>query len=101
MFNFLASQHRQLPESRPCDEDEDDVKLKCSRSVFFSAAYLNTCISLYLFVLMEYGSDGCKDDTFFHVFSKHFRRATSTELPMAMRFRHLEKTSKEAVGVYR
>ncbi|KAI5087313.1 histone-lysine N-methyltransferase 2B isoform X3 [Silurus meridionalis] len=59
MFNFLASQHRQLPESRPCDEDEDDVRLKCSR------------------------------------------RATSTELPMAMRFRHLEKTSKEAVGVYR
>lgn len=30
-----------------------------------------------------------------------FRRATSLELPMAMRFRHLEKTSKEAVGVYR
>ncbi|KAM9434713.1 histone-lysine N-methyltransferase 2B isoform 2-T2 [Clarias gariepinus] len=59
MFNFLASQHRQLPESRPCDEDEDDVKLKCSR------------------------------------------RATSTELPMAMRFRHIKKTSKEAVGVYR
>ncbi|XP_061598303.1 histone-lysine N-methyltransferase 2B isoform X3 [Cololabis saira] len=29
------------------------------------------------------------------------RRATSTELPMAMRFRHLEKISKEAVGVYR
>lgn len=31
----------------------------------------------------------------------NFRRATSLELPMAMRFRHLEKTSKEAVGVYR
>uniref|UniRef100_A0A8C1S2E6 [histone H3]-lysine(4) N-methyltransferase n=1 Tax=Cyprinus carpio TaxID=7962 RepID=A0A8C1S2E6_CYPCA len=59
MFNFLASQHRQLPESRPCDDEEDDVLLKSSR------------------------------------------RATSTELPMAMRFRHLEKTSKEAVGVYR
>ncbi|XP_062867030.1 histone-lysine N-methyltransferase 2B [Trichomycterus rosablanca] len=59
MFNFLASQHRQLPESRPCDDDEDEVKLKSSR------------------------------------------RATSMELPMAMRFRHLEKTSKEAVGVYR
>ncbi|CAB1321188.1 unnamed protein product, partial [Coregonus sp. 'balchen'] len=44
MFNFLASQHRQLPD---------------------------------------------------------IIRATSTELPMAMRFRHLEKTSKEAVGVYR
>uniref|UniRef100_A0A673IMN8 [histone H3]-lysine(4) N-methyltransferase n=1 Tax=Sinocyclocheilus rhinocerous TaxID=307959 RepID=A0A673IMN8_9TELE len=59
MFNFLASQHRQLPESRPCDDEEDDVMLKSSR------------------------------------------RATSTELPVAMRFRHLEKTSKEAVGVYR
>lgn len=29
------------------------------------------------------------------------RRATSLELPMAMRFRHLKRTSKEAVGVYR
>lgn len=44
-----------------------------------------------------------------HIFGKHniyiinifYRRATSLELPMAMRFRHLEKTSKEAVGVYR
>uniref|UniRef100_A0A4W5P6L1 [histone H3]-lysine(4) N-methyltransferase n=1 Tax=Hucho hucho TaxID=62062 RepID=A0A4W5P6L1_9TELE len=61
MFNFLASQHRQLPDimSTPCDEEDDDVLLKSTR------------------------------------------RATSTELPMAMRFRHLEKTSKEAVGVYR
>ncbi|KAG7240990.1 hypothetical protein INR49_026168 [Caranx melampygus] len=32
---------------------------------------------------------------------KSSRRATSSELPMAMRFRHLEKLSKEAVGVYR
>eukprot|EP00061_Rhincodon_typus_P017432 g46125.t1 len=30
----------------------------------------------------------------------HQRRATSMDLPMAMRFRHLKKTSKEAVGVY-
>uniref|UniRef100_UPI003AADCCE6 histone-lysine N-methyltransferase 2B n=1 Tax=Centroberyx gerrardi TaxID=166262 RepID=UPI003AADCCE6 len=60
MFNFLASQHRELPDmSGPCDEEDDDFPLKSSR------------------------------------------RATSTELPMAMRFRHLEKTSKEAVGVYR
>ncbi|XP_054270577.1 histone-lysine N-methyltransferase trithorax-like [Macrosteles quadrilineatus] len=29
------------------------------------------------------------------------RRATSTSLPMAMRFRHLKETSKEAVGVFR
>ncbi|XP_059814282.1 histone-lysine N-methyltransferase 2A-like isoform X3 [Hypanus sabinus] len=31
---------------------------------------------------------------------KSARRATSMDLPMAMRFRHLKKTSKEAVGVY-
>uniref|UniRef100_W5M8W3 [histone H3]-lysine(4) N-methyltransferase n=1 Tax=Lepisosteus oculatus TaxID=7918 RepID=W5M8W3_LEPOC len=59
MFNFLASQHRQLPDYGPYDEEEDEVPLKSTR------------------------------------------RATSLELPMAMRFRHLEKTSKEAVGVYR
>lgn len=59
MFNFLASQHRQLPDTDLYDEEEDDVLLKSSR------------------------------------------RATSLDLPMAMRFRHLERTSKEAVGVYR
>uniref|UniRef100_A0A6P8ST43 [histone H3]-lysine(4) N-methyltransferase n=1 Tax=Geotrypetes seraphini TaxID=260995 RepID=A0A6P8ST43_GEOSA len=59
MFNFLASQHRTLPEGCPYDEEEDEVQLKSTR------------------------------------------RATSLELPMAMRFRHLKKTSKEAVGVYR
>ncbi|XP_045913778.1 histone-lysine N-methyltransferase 2B isoform X3 [Micropterus dolomieu] len=60
MFNFLASQHRELPDIvGPFDEEEDEFPLKSSR------------------------------------------RATSSELPMAMRFRHLEKISKEAVGVYR
>ncbi|XP_035849025.1 histone-lysine N-methyltransferase 2B isoform X2 [Sander lucioperca] len=61
MFNFLASQHRELPDMLvgPIDEEEDEFPLKSSR------------------------------------------RATSSELPMAMRFRHLEKISKEAVGVYR
>uniref|UniRef100_A0A3Q2XNI5 [histone H3]-lysine(4) N-methyltransferase n=1 Tax=Hippocampus comes TaxID=109280 RepID=A0A3Q2XNI5_HIPCM len=57
MFNFLASQHRQLPDIGSYDDEEDDVLLKSTR-------------------------------------------ATSLELPMAMRFRHLERTSKEAVGVY-
>ncbi|KAG8433656.1 hypothetical protein GDO86_012126 [Hymenochirus boettgeri] len=59
MFNFLASQHRSLPEIGPCEEEEDEVQLKSSR------------------------------------------RATSLDLPMAMRYRHLKRTSKEAVGVYR
>ncbi|XP_075462207.1 histone-lysine N-methyltransferase 2B isoform X2 [Ascaphus truei] len=59
MFNFLASQHRTLPECGPCEEEEEEVQLKSTR------------------------------------------RATSLDLPMAMRFRHLKRTSKEAVGVYR
>ncbi|XP_059205584.1 histone-lysine N-methyltransferase 2B isoform X2 [Centropristis striata] len=60
MFNFLASQHRELPVViGSLDEEDDEFPLKSSR------------------------------------------RATSSELPMAMRFRHLEKISKEAVGVYR
>nr|XP_055052439.1 histone-lysine N-methyltransferase 2A isoform X1 [Misgurnus anguillicaudatus] len=32
---------------------------------------------------------------------KSARRATSMDLPLPMRFRHLKKTSREAVGVYR
>ncbi|XP_064864237.1 uncharacterized protein LOC115113948 [Oncorhynchus nerka] len=59
MFNFLASQHRQLPDINHYDEEEDEVPLKSTR------------------------------------------RATSLDLPMAMHFRYLERTSKEAVGVYR
>ncbi|XP_018421638.1 PREDICTED: histone-lysine N-methyltransferase 2A [Nanorana parkeri] len=59
MFNFLASKHRQTPEYKPNEEDEEEVQLKC------------------------------------------VRRATSMDLPMPMRFRHLKRTSKEAVGVYR
>ncbi|KAG9482525.1 hypothetical protein GDO78_011284 [Eleutherodactylus coqui] len=59
MFNFLASKHRQPPDYKPNDEEEEEVQLKC------------------------------------------VRRATSMDLPMPMRFRHLRKTSKEAVGVYR
>ncbi|XP_069805007.1 histone-lysine N-methyltransferase 2B isoform X2 [Dendropsophus ebraccatus] len=59
MFNFLASQHRTLPELCAYEEEEEEVQLKSTR------------------------------------------RATSLDLPMAMRFRHLKKTSKEAVGVYR
>ncbi|KAM5132236.1 LOW QUALITY PROTEIN: histone-lysine N-methyltransferase 2B [Mantella aurantiaca] len=59
MFNFLASQHRTMPDMCVYEEEEEEVQLKSTR------------------------------------------RATSLDLPMAMRFRHLKKTSKEAVGVYR
>ncbi|KAJ8891488.1 hypothetical protein PR048_004016 [Dryococelus australis] len=36
-----------------------------------------------------------------HMGKVQLQRATSSNLPMAMRFRHLKETSKEAVGVYR
>lgn len=32
MFNFLASQHRQLPDTDLYDEEEDEVLLKSTRS---------------------------------------------------------------------
>ncbi|XP_038668949.1 uncharacterized protein LOC119974252 [Scyliorhinus canicula] len=48
--------------------------------------------------LPEYGFVDEEED---EVHLKSARRATSMDLPMAMRFRHLKKTSKEAVGVYR
>lgn len=34
MFNFLASQHRQLPDIGPYDDEEDEVLLKSTRSGF-------------------------------------------------------------------
>lgn len=33
IFNFLASQHRQLPDIGPYDDEEDEVLLKSTRSV--------------------------------------------------------------------
>merc|ERR1711892_771458 len=35
-----------------------------------------------------------------HLMGSNSRRATSLDLPMAMRFRHLAKNAREAVGVY-
>lgn len=98
MFNFLASQHRVLPEGATCDEEEDEVQLRSTRyggqarvlGMVWKGpkegdrgkrghSWVPTCVTL----------------------PSPTRRATSLELPMAMRFRHLKKTSKEAVGVYR
>lgn len=85
MFNFLASQHRVLPEGAACDEEEDEVQLRSTR-------YGGKELGLRL---GDWDLEPLAD-----AFSCP-RRATSLELPMAMRFRHLKKTSKEAVGVYR
>uniref|UniRef100_T1J3M7 Histone-lysine N-methyltransferase trithorax n=1 Tax=Strigamia maritima TaxID=126957 RepID=T1J3M7_STRMM len=44
------------------------------------------------------GRNGPEEEEMQH---KSSRRATSMDLPMAMRFRHLRQTAREAVGVYR
>lgn len=36
IFNFLASQHRQLPDIGPYDDEEDEVLLKSTRSVLIA-----------------------------------------------------------------
>ncbi|KAL2085834.1 hypothetical protein ACEWY4_019154 [Coilia grayii] len=59
VFNFLASKHRQPPEYKPQEEDEEEAQLKSAR------------------------------------------RAISMDLPMPQRLQHLQKMSRETVGVFR
>lgn len=94
MFNFLASQHRVLPEGATCDEEEDEVQLRSTR-------YAEQVGVLGLVRKGPKEDAWLSLDTSLHGGVVPTRRATSLELPMAMRFRHLKKTSKEAVGVYR
>lgn len=107
MFNFLASQHRELPDiAGPFDEEDDEFPLKSSRWVDGTLAmFLNLTLShndrsSKLLKRNEFSRCHVHADASFSVINSD-RRATSSELPMAMRFRHLEKLSKEAVGVYR
>lgn len=97
IFNFLASQYRQLPEMvGPFDEEDDEVTLKPSRCV--GGAFFCHLLKTSKQITADAARRLCLTRGF--TFSA-LRRATSSELPMAMRFRHLEKLSKEAVGVYR
>lgn len=86
MFNFLASKYRQPPEYNPQEEDEED-QFKSARSVFTS-----TLSSLHSFCLL-YAQ--------YYFFSLTYRRGTTTDMPLAVRFRLLKKTSRDTVGVYR
>lgn len=51
MFNFLASKHRQPPQYRPLEDDDDEGQLRTARSVFFFAA----ATSRYLLRLSKVG----------------------------------------------
>lgn len=42
MFNFLASKHRQPPEYRPQEEDEEEGQLRTARSVIARATSVDT-----------------------------------------------------------
>lgn len=98
MFNFLASQHRVLPEGATCDEEEDEVQLRSTR-YRWQARMLG-----WSGRVLQRVTRGRRSHSWVPAFVTLLsptRRATSLELPMAMRFRHLKKTSKEAVGVYR
>lgn len=42
MFNFLASKHRQPPEYRPQEDDDDEGQLRTARSVTKNPKYFFT-----------------------------------------------------------
>lgn len=90
-LDLYESCHRSLVSSFQFQNFENVLELFV---IYFSSAITLSIVSVFL---NEFSTDIIGDVTF----ALFLRRATSLELPMAMRFRHLERTSKEAVGVYR
>ncbi|XP_057683415.1 histone-lysine N-methyltransferase 2A-like isoform X2 [Corythoichthys intestinalis] len=88
-----------------CDKLEEELPLNpsgCARGEVYTR---KATFDMFNFLASQHrappDSNGPYDEEDDDFPLKSSRRATSSELPMAMRFRHLEKTSKEAVGVYR
>lgn len=54
MFNFLASKHRQPPEYRPQEDDDDEGQLRTARSVRVHWKHLLFIRSKYIFVLQQH-----------------------------------------------
>ena len=82
-FSWLASRHRQIPKPVQQNNAQGDGGVDgggSGGSGGLTSASLDTDSSVPL--------------------STSTRRATSLDLPMAMRFRHLAKNAKEAVGVF-
>ena len=107
MFSWLASQHRSVPHPR-------DVKLaggggKCLKRIKLRNMRIvsTTCFLPGKLSASSglssggVGGGGVGSSADLEVSLSSNRRATSLDLPMAMRFRHLAKNAKEAVGVYR
>ncbi|CAH2318302.1 histone-lysine N-methyltransferase 2B [Pelobates cultripes] len=89
----------------PQEVEEDDLPINpsgCARSEY----YVRKCtFDMFNFLASRHRTlpeiVPCGEEEEEEVQLKSTRRATSLDLPMAMRFRHLKRTSKEAVGVYR
>lgn len=102
MFNFLASKHRQLPQYRPLEEDDDEGQLRTARSVVSGFFFFCSC-NVSLPSLAKQSVTVSEQKRLFSHFSIsccRCRRA-SMELPLAVRFKQLKATSRETVGVYR
>lgn len=54
MFNFLASKHRQPPEYRPQEDDDDEGQLRTARSVTAHTKSFLFIHCEYFFLLLEY-----------------------------------------------
>ncbi|KAK3581005.1 hypothetical protein CHS0354_013899 [Potamilus streckersoni] len=84
------------------EEEEEPVQnpTGCARSEPFQG---RKPYDMFSFLMSKYRQmpveENCKEDV--EMIHKSSRRATSMDLPMAMRFRKLQEHSREAVGVYR
>ncbi|XP_023265562.1 histone-lysine N-methyltransferase 2B-like isoform X2 [Seriola lalandi dorsalis] len=88
-----------------CDDIEEELPLNPSGSARAEIYTRKATFDMFNFLASQHREPpdiiGPFDEEEDEFPLKSSRRATSSELPMAMRFRHLEKLSKEAVGVYR
>ncbi|XP_064595526.1 LOW QUALITY PROTEIN: histone-lysine N-methyltransferase 2A-like [Liolophura sinensis] len=96
-YNFRFFTHRlSLPEEEPAENASG-----CIRCEEFGS---RKPYDMFSFLMSRYRNKPCPeqqgpgDEEMVH---KSSRRATSMDLPMAMRFRHLQEHAREAVGVYR
>ncbi|KAL3885750.1 hypothetical protein ACJMK2_025792 [Sinanodonta woodiana] len=84
------------------EEEEEPIQnpTGCARSEPFQG---RKPYDMFSFLMSKYRQmpveENCKEDV--EMIHKSSRRATSMDLPMAMRFRKLQEHSREAVGVYR
>lgn len=98
MFNFLASQHRVLPEGATCDEEE----VRCSSGQPGMGGRPRV-----LGVVWKGPKRVIRAGEVISGVPAVWPLPSPPDVPpvwscpLAMRFRHLKKTSKEAVGVYR